>query len=247
MGFWDTLGDIGRIGIGIGTAGASEAYFGGKDNANAQDVANQANIDEAKKNRDFQERMSGSAYQRAMADMALAGLNPMLAFSQGGASQPSGSQATVQSNRKGDANIALSKMAPEAANMMMDMNVKSSQAQQAQSQTKLNDASTAVQQTVIGKNIATARETAENTKLIQANRLRTERANRVQGSRQTADEYLAPVDSILDRLEQGVGIYGTAKSKFWAQPGLNKIGAPRHGSWDPKAGVDVTPPRKPLP
>ncbi len=52
------------------------------------------NAKEAQKTRDWQEMMSNTQYQRAMADMKKAGLNPILAYSQGGAGVPSGATAS---------------------------------------------------------------------------------------------------------------------------------------------------------
>ncbi|QXP07880.1 MAG: DNA pilot protein [Arizlama microvirus] len=63
--------------------GSAFSYLGAKEQ-------NEANKTISSDQMAFQERMSSTAYQRAMADMKAAGLNPMLAYKQGGASSPSG-------------------------------------------------------------------------------------------------------------------------------------------------------------
>lgn len=59
-------------------------------------ASNRANREAARDQMAFQERMRSTEYQTAVRDMKLAGINPMLAFSQGGASSPGGASAHMQ-------------------------------------------------------------------------------------------------------------------------------------------------------
>lgn len=76
---------------------------------------------QARRQMDFQERMSSTAHQREMEDMRRAGLNPLLSARHGGAAAPSGAAAPTP-NFDAPVNSALS-----AARLTMDKQMQAAQ------------------------------------------------------------------------------------------------------------------------
>lgn len=138
------IGETSRQGIQIGAdiATASTAWRRSRRAATTQwgrdtEAATTAygrSSTEAQTSRDFQERMSSTAYQRGMEDLKAAGLNPMLAYTKGGASTPGGAQGTAQKASAGMAS------GPQAKINLLQGQLINSQIQTAQQLARLTGA-----------------------------------------------------------------------------------------------------------
>jgi hypothetical protein len=96
MGLFDGLigAGISAVGSLLGQSSANNA------NSALMNQSNAFNAAQTQQQMDFQERMRKTQYQTAVEDLKAAGLNPMLAYTQGGSGTPSGASASSVSPPK---------------------------------------------------------------------------------------------------------------------------------------------------
>lgn len=135
MGFFSSIGNIVKkvapAAIGFATGGIGTGLMSLAGTA----LANRANKQAAQTQMDFQQDMSSTAYQRSMADMRAAGLNPMLAYSQGGASTPSGASYSSMDYAQPAVSSAL-----QARRLQADLGQIEAATHNIKTQSDLNDA-----------------------------------------------------------------------------------------------------------
>jgi len=185
---------ISAISQGVGSGiGAIADIYGAQQASNAQQKANETNLQIARENREWQTQMAGSAYQRAKNDMLAAGLNPAVLMQGAGgpASTPAGNVATMES------------VAPQIATSAMEVGRMAKEFAETVARTKEHNARVELlgeEKKMVQANTTNAKLEAElRDKELVPIRNRTPFEKRHGG-------ILGPIDSILHRLSPIVGI-----------------------------------------
>lgn len=146
----------------------------------------------------FQRNMSNTAYQRATADMKKAGINPMVAFQQGGASTPAGASGSGFQAR-GDNPMA------GALSTALDIVRLKKELQQADSQTALNNATATNALANAGAAGSSAKLTDLNARAVESQLDTIKKESRARGIKADYDSKFSTWDAIGSRANRDAG------------------------------------------
>lgn len=156
------------------------ALIGGASNLIGGLIQNKQNESRQADQNQFQDYMSSTAYQRAVADMRKAGLNPMLAYQQGGASASAGGT------------IAAENVLGQAATTAIDYRRMKKELEKTDSEIDVNKTMQVNQLAQAQAASATAAQANANAKLINADLPRAIEQGKI-------DKQLIILDNILNK------------------------------------------------
>jgi hypothetical protein len=162
---------LGGLSLG-GVAGGVLGFIGqqqtNQKNWDIAQAANAASAEQARAQMDFQERMRSTQYQTAVEDMKKAGLNPMLAYAQGGAGTPSGAMGQVSTAKIGNTIGSALAGYNAAAMTAADVDLKEATTQNTSAQTIKTEADTIQTAANIGKILEDTKVSTQTYKNLEA-------------------------------------------------------------------------------
>lgn len=179
-------------------------------------LTNESAKREARRNREFQERMSSSAHQREVRDLRAAGLNPILSATGGsGASSPAGNMAPIED------------VVGKGVTSAIDSLRLKKEIQAADSQIQLNEAQGHAASAAATRDATTAKNNELNAQVLKATLPATLKHAEY-------DKNMAPMDAILNRVNKAtqaiprlnINLGTSGKKPSWQ--GVGKDGTKYH-------------------